>query len=145
MAILTGKPGRQGAIVKVKVMQSEGRVAALKKAGRPFETPIVIFGLIDTGASSSVLDYRIVSHMKPEFRGPVSVQTPTTGSGFLTRDSYDVTLAFGEGQPDPLTITVLAIEADLITQGFDALIGRDVLSRCMLTYDGPANGFSLRW
>lgn len=145
MAILTGKLGRLGAIVEVKMMQSEGRVEALKKAGRPFAPPIVIVGLIDTGATSSVLDYRIVSRLGLGFRGPVSVQTATTGGGFVSQDSYDVTLVLGEGQPDPLTLTVLAIEADIATQGFHALIGRNVLIRCVLTYDGPADVFTLRW
>jgi hypothetical protein len=36
-------------------MQSDQQVAALKKAGRPFSSPVVVLGLIDTGASLSVI------------------------------------------------------------------------------------------
>lgn len=45
-----------------------------------------------------------------------------------------------------LTLTfgvVPVIASDLSLQGIDALVGRDILARCLFVYDGPANMFSL--
>jgi hypothetical protein len=49
----------------------------------------------------------------------------------------------GEGQPHPLVTNVLAIEADLASEGFLALIGRDILDHCIFTLNGPAGTFHL--
>lgn len=39
--------------------------------------------------------------------------------------------------------TLAVVEARLTMQGFDALMGRDVLSKCVLIYDGFAGTFTL--
>jgi hypothetical protein len=63
MPALTGiiRPG--GPVVDVKVMQTIQRVEALKKASRPFGQPVVVTGLIDTGASCSALDIHIINRL----------------------------------------------------------------------------------
>jgi hypothetical protein len=52
---------------------------------------------------------------------------------------YPVRLIF----PDGSDFEVLAAEMPLSGQTIGCLIGRDVLARCVFTYDGPANQFSL--
>jgi hypothetical protein len=42
-----------------------------------------------------------------------------------------------------MAVTVPVIQCDFSTQGFDALIGRDVLERCVFTFDGPKDTFRL--
>ena len=141
----TGKLQGGSALVDIKVMQTQMQVDALKKANLPFAIPTAILGLIDTGASRTVIDSRVVKAMNLERHGPVPIQTPSTGGGFVVRDSYGATLVFGENGPTPLVVTVLAIEADIATHGYFALVGCDVLDRCVLTYDGPAGAFTLAW
>ncbi len=41
--------------------------------------------------------------------------------------------------------TIPVVAAVLLPQGFHALIGRDVLSHCLLTYDGASGLFSLAY
>ena len=73
----------------------------------------------------------------------MSVHTPSTNGGYVQKNAYDVSIVLGEGQPNPLVKNVLAIEADLASQGFLALIGRDILEHCAFTLDGPAGMFRL--
>jgi hypothetical protein len=58
-------------------------------------------------------------------------------------DLYDVSVVFGDGKPGPRTYTLELIETDLASQGFDLLVGRDILARCILNYDGPNGVFSI--
>ena len=66
-------------------------------------------------------------------------------AGSEPRDVFDASLVLGEGESDPLESTVEVIQCDFASRGFYALIGRDILCRCVLTYDGPANMFHLSW
>jgi hypothetical protein len=78
-----------GPVIDVKVMQTNQRVEALKKAGQKYSSPVVIAGLIDTGASLSALDTVIVRMLGVAPRGVVSVHTPSTGAAYVTCNSYD--------------------------------------------------------
>jgi hypothetical protein len=143
MSIIKGRLDPYGPMVEAKVMQSPQRVAALKKAGRSFSPPLIVQGLLDTGASCSALDRRIIASLELEIRGTTAIHTPSTGAGFETRNQYDVTLVLGESQSGPLELTLPVIESDFASQGFFALIGRDVLRRCVFTYLGPADEYTL--
>jgi hypothetical protein len=78
----------------------------------------------------------------------VTVNTPSTGSSPHTADQYDVSLMIPSGTPTPpLFVQNLAVMcAELLAaQGFHALIGRDILSRCLFAYNGTANLFTLAY
>lgn len=143
MPVLTGQIALFGPTIEVKVMPSPQRVAALKKAGQAFAQPITVIGLVDTGASCSALDRTIITRLELEFRGATPIHTPSTGPAHEMRDQYDVSFVLGEAQPGPLEMTLPVIESDFASEGFFALIGRDGLRRCVLTYDGPADKFTL--
>ena len=85
MPILTGSIGPWGPTIYVKVMQSNQRVEALKKAGLKFSSPVVVLGLIDSGASNSVLDPEIIKALGLDPRGTVVIHTPSSGPGYVTR------------------------------------------------------------
>jgi hypothetical protein len=133
------------AMAWVKVMQSPEYVDALKKAGERYATPISILGILDTGASVSALDAQIIARMSLLDRGYAEIHTPSTGLGIEYRGVYDASLVLGENEPSPLTSTVEVIRCEFASRGFYALIGRDILCRCILTYDGPANTYHLSW
>jgi len=65
--------------------------------------------------------------------------TPSTGSISHQTDQYDVGLAIpAPERAAPLlfpTVPVIACEL-LRSQGFHALIGRDILSQCVFVYNG---------
>ena len=146
MPALTGRIDPQhGATVFVKVMQSPEYVEALKRAGQPYATPVSVLGLLDTGASGTALDAQIIAQMRLLQRGTVAIHTPSTGPDLIYRDQYDATLVLGEMESPPLAATLPVIESEFASRGFFALIGRDILCRCILTYDGPAGTFRLSW
>ena len=145
MPKLNGTIGPWGPTIHVKVMQSNQRVHALKNAGLPFSSPVVVLGLIDTGASLSALDESIITTLDLAARGPTSIHTPSTGAAYEKRMTYEALVVLGEIAGKPLSKTIPVISCELATQGFFALIGRDLLQYCRLIYDGPKNSFSLEY
>jgi hypothetical protein len=69
----------------------------------------------------------------------VSVQTP---SGQAQQYLYPALLTF-PGTQLPGGEFSSVVGATLAAQGIIALIGRDVLSRCLLVYNGPADMFTI--
>ena len=134
-----------GATFDAKVMASPQRVAWLRAHGHPFPPPVTIRSLIDTGASSSCIDGSIVHRLGLEPRDLIEIHTPSTMGVPVLRNTYDISIIFGEGQPDPRTYTLEIVETELLDQGFLLLVGRDILNRCVFHYDGPNWIFELRY
>lgn len=145
MPALTGRPSAWGPMVDVKIMQSLQLAEALRKRGKPAAVPTTCLALLDTGASSSALDYRLVASLGLMFHGSVTVHTPSTGPNVVVRNTYDACFVFDESGPDPLVATVAVIETDFTGQGMLALIGRDILDLCTFVYDGRGGTFRLEW
>jgi hypothetical protein len=145
MSVLTGQISALGPLVQFKAMQSRQRVEALKKAGIPFSSPSVGLGLLDTGASCSALDRGLIAGLGLDFRGITHIHTPSTGPAFQACNQFDACIILGETQPQPLMVTLPVIESDFATQGFHALIGRDVLRHCVFTFEGPNGSFRLEF
>lgn len=128
---------------------SAARRDALIAAGQPVPDPERITALIDTGASGTCVDPSILQALALTPTGVATVNTPSTGSKPHIADQYDVLLVVpGALQThEPLVIPNMpVISAELlVAQGFHALIGRDVLSMCLLEYNGPTRSFSLAY
>lgn len=78
--------------------------------------------------------------------GPAKVTTPTTGVTAVQYQQYDVRLllaGFSLAQPIFRRDTIAVVELDLKGLGVDALIGRDILSECVLHYNGATSDFTL--
>jgi predicted aspartyl protease len=122
---------------------SQPRQKALEEAGEPVPPPVLIQGLIDTGASATAIDPSIIQGLKLQQTGSLPIHTPSTGHVPHQASTYDVciTIPF-----DGVTFTLGALqvfESSLSVQGIQALIGRDVLANCLFVYDGRANIFSI--
>ncbi len=145
MPILTGSISSWGPTIDIKVMQTNQRVVALKRAGQKYNSPSTVIGLIDTGASISALDSNVIRSLGLSPRGLASIHTPSTGPGYVTRMTYDALFIVGENTDDPLSRTIQVVECELASQGFYALIGRDFLESCQFVYDGPARSFTIQY
>lgn len=143
MPAIAGAIDAYGAMIVVRLGATARRLAALRKAGRPVPGTMDVLALLDTGASCSAIDRHVVRQLDLEGRGFASIHTPSTGSGYVDRDTYDAAVTLGAGGPGEASVACEVIEADFAHQGFFALIGRDVLARCVLTYDGPSSRFTL--
>jgi hypothetical protein len=77
------------------------------------------------------------------------MNTPSTGVQPHTANQYDVGLVIpGPSLTHPAYYihTLAVVEAYLLlSQGIHALIGRDVLQHCLLTYNGTTNLFTLAY
>jgi hypothetical protein len=64
--------------------------------------------------------------------------TPSTGTTPHMADQYDVSLIIPGPTGMPLHLPTLGVSCThlLLAQGFHALIGRDVLAQCVVTYNG---------
>lgn len=101
--------------------------------------PIPVSALVDTGAAATVITPEAATLLGVRSVGAVSVHTPTTIEPVLCRQFHiNVYLS-----PSFAIENIIAIEAPLTGQSFQCLIGRDVLSRGVLIYDGVHNRFSL--
>lgn len=146
MPILTQPIHADGAIVSLGVVLSGPRAAALKAAGMVLPAPALARALLDTGASSTVIDLTIVAKLGLTPTGTVPVHTPSTGGSPVVFEQYDVGLALilGSGQIHVVpSLVIPVIAADLSSQGIQALIGRDMLREAVFVYNGDAGSFTL--
>jgi hypothetical protein len=105
--------------------------------------------LLDTGASCSCIDPSVTTGLQLERRGVAEMLTPSTGAGHHVTDEYDMSIIIPPAmrRDQPLVLQAQrVVHADLLRkQGIHALIGRDVLERCLLNYNGTAEHFTLAW
>lgn len=128
----------EGACVDIRIyppvnVLSEYRDKSMEMPFRPCR------GLIDTGASISAIDPSIAGALNLIVRNNIPVLTPSGTSHHFT---YDV----GFMLPSELGFKIYFIEvtgAELAQQGFDVLIGRDILQYLTLIYNGADNSFQL--
>ena len=138
-----------GPMVNAVVLVSMARQTALTAAGVPIPNHVQIRALVDTGASATCIDPSVLQSLGLTPTGSTMVNTPTTGSTPVQIDQYDVSILVpgATAAHTPLifnNIPVICTEL-LAAQGFHALIGRDILSQCLLTYNGDLGQFTLAY
>lgn len=135
-----------GALVTFLIAVSGPRQTTLIRAGEKVPEPVMGHrGLVDTGASATVIDSKLVQNLGLMPTGSVLVHTPSTGLSPILMNEYDVALGIAMNK-DRLQIcewTMPIIEGDLSAQGIDALIGRDVLARGLMIYHGSGGTATL--
>jgi hypothetical protein len=137
-------PGSQrllkfGPCINVFVATHPATAAAQLKAGGQVQPPIGGFALIDTGASATAVDYRVFQKLQV---APVTTINVNTPSGQQVHPCFPASIIFPGTAIPKLDYAWLA-SADLQAQGIIALIGRDVLANCVLTYDGLSGDFTI--
>lgn len=144
MPHLTLSFDRFGPLVQVGVGVSQSMRKVLLDAGERIPDLQPANALIDTGASASMVDPAIVA---PLGLTPVSfspVLTPSTAGVPVMQPVYDVSIWMYHPQTKHVwerSFPVLC--ASLRSQGIDMLLGRDILSECLLVLDGRANQFAI--
>ena len=138
-----------GPLLTVYIGVSHAKRAALIAANQPVPAIQQIQGLVDTGASNTCADPSILQSLGLTPTGQASVNTPSTGNTPHVADLYDVSVFVPGSNPTQLplivpNIPVLCSEL-LQSQGFHALIGRDVLAQCLLSYNGTEGVFTLAY
>ena len=126
-----------GPLVDMRVWVGTPVEEALKKTGSNVPQPVAVKGMIDTGATGSVIQPAIAEQLGLQPVGVVSISTPSSQS--VPCPQYVVRLMF----PNNVVVEGLAIEAPLQGQYIQCLIGRDVLAHGVFVYTGYINQFTL--
>lgn len=150
MSHFTLSLGPLGPLLTAFVGVSRERAEALQKAGQTVPQPVRIQALVDTGASCTAVDPKVLSQLGVTPKGRIPVHTPSTdATNPHEANQFDVLIMIpGINQQSQAFIApaLPVIEASLEHQGYQALIGRDILASCVLTYvgyEGQAGHFTL--
>ena len=126
----------KGGIFPVNIQLPQVLVDHLTSKNTPIPPPISGSALIDTGASVSVVDLSVLRKLKIN---PIGVATVTTTAGHTQQNLFPARFQLAR-----LLIDINAVlGANLSSQGLTAIIGRDILSKCILIYHGPAGRITL--
>jgi hypothetical protein len=135
-----------GPVISVYVGVSEPRRLALLSERHEVPREMFVRALIDTGASCTCVDPEPLRKLEVPATGNVPVHTPSSGSELHNADEFDVSLwvpAATAEHPALLIPALPVLSSDLSIQGIQAIIGRDVLSHCLLVYNGSDETFTL--
>ena len=133
----------QGPIVDLIVAVSTPRHDALVAANQPIPTPIPCRFLVDTGASHSLVDHSVIASLGLSPTGYAMAHTPSTQGVPMQVPQYDVSLHIPHSAITRSFHAVQIGASGLKVQGFDGLMGRDILAECLLIYSGPEQTFML--
>ena len=148
MPAIRAKYGARGPIVEATIGVSEPLKKLLRSKGQDISLDIPIQLLIDTGADTTTVAEMHMRSLKLESTGASPVRTITSGATGAACNAYGVSLNiksahFGDA---PLRFPTMQVLADEFhNEGFDGLLGRDVLSTLVFVMDGPRRSFSIEW
>jgi hypothetical protein len=104
--------------------------------------------LLDTGAEVTCLGPKLIEDLSLPYDGPVLANAPAL-SGATFASQYDASLTILHPSGDSrahLEIGELSVlELPLYSIGYQAIIGRDALSRSRLLYNGIQSRFALKY
>ena len=136
-----------GPVLPCFIGVSRERGDALVAAGMRVPEIVPVQGLIDTGASCTCVDPSVFETLGMSPTGKVPVYTPSTTEGTPHEaNQYDISIripGFRDHDPPLIYLALPVIEANLSHQGYDALIGRDILNACLFVYDARSGFFTL--
>lgn len=141
-AFVNGQP-----MITVHVGISAPRRVAMVASGLTVPPPVQLELLVDTGASCVVLDGDAISSLGLVATGVASMLTPSTHATPHPCNQYDVSLLIPSTKGGaPFEVAALPVlESSFRPQGFDGLLGRDVLQQCVLFYNSPLGGYTLAY
>lgn len=136
-----------GPLMDAWVGVSDARRTTLLLLNQAVPNPVQIRALVDTGASGTCIDPSVMAPLGLTPKGQVQMCTPSTGVTPHIADQYDVSIFIPCGSNPPLTLRTVGVACVelLASQGFHALIGRDILRACLLTYNGTTGTFTLAY
>jgi hypothetical protein len=129
----------KGIIINVEIGIDLSTAEALRAFAQPIPNPISCQALIDTGSSILAIDQSIAQSLNLVKRG---IYFAHTANGQRQCNLFAVALSFPATNLKSYNV-IQASEVDLSAQPFKCLIGRDVLSKWHLHYNGESGAVSV--
>jgi hypothetical protein len=107
----------QGPLVDFYVAVSGPKEELLKRAGQPVPNPVLIRGLIDTGAACTCLDPAVIAQLALPVRGVAALHTPSTRGTPSLHRQFDIKLTLSHPQMNFSFNCLPVIESDLLIHG----------------------------
>src|SRR5262245_12554778 len=133
----------EGILIPVLVGFSAADVLKMRRMAKPIPTPVTVRALIDTGAEVSCVDPASLAPLLAaglEHKRFVFANAPALG-GALPAAEYYVSLSILHPSDDARANLVFGnhsvVEQPLGNLGYQVLLGRDVLAKCLQVHDGP--------
>lgn len=131
----------EGPLLQVVVGVSNGQARTLRAAGLPIPSELQLLALVDTGASQSCLDVGCVQRLALAQTGRAALLSPAGPA--QQYPLHEASLIITHPQMNLALGSLGFAAAPLALQGFEAILGRDVLRGMLVVYDGQANTFTL--
>jgi hypothetical protein len=133
-----------GPVLQVEIAVPSALSEFLSAQNQPIPAPRTGLALIDTGATRSCVDSQVISSLSVN---PIGITDLGTAGGRSQHNLYPAKFNFPVMKGVEMEFGSV-VGVDLSGQGAGkmqiiALIGRDVLSRCILIYHGTKGSFSL--
>jgi predicted aspartyl protease len=129
----------KGILINVEIGIDNATAEALRATAQPIPNPITCQAPIDTGSSILAIDQSIAQKLGLVKRG---IYFAHTANGQRQCNLYAVSLSFPATNLKSHNV-LQASEVDLSAQPFKCLIGRDVLSKWHLHYNGESGAVSV--
>ena len=143
MPTLTLPVQSEGLLVDLVIGLGSNQAQGLLASGQPIPGPILVRGILDTGADCSAVSRGLVQSLSLVGSGSVQTHTP---AGSLTVLLYEASLSIvppGSAVPLFTVPQLLVTELRHAAPGIAVLVGLDVMLQGVLALDGPARKFSL--
>lgn len=148
MPSITANYNSSGPIVEVRIGVSAPRRKALTAQGLEVPPTVKIPMIIDTGAETSLISEQHMRTLGIAPKGMREILTATSDAGSTECHTYDVEICLDTKVVGDAPFVVQATEIigrPFFNHAVEGMIGRDVLSRLVLTLDGPKRRFKLDW
>lgn len=132
-----------GPLLQVEVSVPTALERHLTAQNQPVPPPVTGWALLDTGATRSCVDQSTIARLGVN---PIGTTTTGTAGGRVQQYLYPAKFRFpGEGLEIEFS-SVVGVDLagqSIASRDLIVLVGRDVLSRCVLIYNGPGGFFTL--
>jgi predicted aspartyl protease len=130
----------RGPVVQVSIKVPPEIAERLTSAAQPVPSPIVGFALIDSGAATSCIDNTAAQSLGLPVVNVISMASATHAD--VATNVYPITFDILGGAQITVNSPRTA-GATLANQGLVLLIGRDLLSKAVFSYNGLAGQFTI--
>lgn len=147
MPSITLSSSQAGPTISILIGPSFPLQQVLRDAGLNPPAPVSGIFLVDTGASHTVVDTRLIQPLGLSPTGTVMCHTPSTAGTAVPMYQFDL-MIYLPGSTNVagwLIDSIPVMESSFEGQAIDGLIGRDIIDRGLLVYNGPAGHFTLAY